>query len=711
MGRLRFSGAQAERITVSRMRIGDSILRAGAVAAALLIIAACGDGGAQTSAEPSPTSALSAAASPSPTSEPSPAPTDTPAPSPTSAPASNIPIPTRAAVPTPTAKPTFTPTPTPSRAESLAEAARDALAEAESWAFDVSVSAKGADGEVRIEMSGDYIYGALMSAAGSVETESGAFALRLSRFEDTRHVLAPDGDGWREMDAPPPFDLFADADALLRADDLRYEGREISGGAEMDAVSGKPKLYGSGAEFDALYLFDVRDGALREVRVRGEPDAGALADALGEPGAALESVEATATFSEFGKPVAISSPSMIFPSFDHAAIALSDGRAMVVGGVSGIANNDVIIPFPVPLPQFYDFSDYTWSLGLDSRQLREPGLPAGLYYSAAALNGGEVATVGIWAEDGDDEIMSLVKAFDPDSGAWRTLAGMETARGIPVLAVLSNGALMAAGGLDFGGMARGDEPKAVTSVEIYDPETDSWRTTPEMNGGAFSGAALIALADGRALALSGDDRAREAMLDMGDAERFFADTGAGYDSPDGFIAAEVYDPETDDWSATASPEIPRSDPTAILLSDGKALVAGAGVTLRNTDPSNPSRIEIAAAFAAEIYDPKADAWTRTAPMREFRANHTLTLLPDGKVLAAGGQDPRAGEFDIYATTEIYDPETGAWTAGPDMSRPRASHSATLLPNGAVFIAGGIGIHPDNGEAHPLNDGEVVALGD
>ena len=558
-----------------------------------------------------------------------------------------------------------------------------------------------------------------MNADGSAETQDGAFDFRLARFEDARYLMAAGDDGWREMDVPPPFDMFADADALLRADDLRDAGREVSaGGAEMDAVSGKTSPYGSGAEFEALFLFDVQDGALREVRIKGEADAGAFAFALGDSGAAPATVEATVAFSDFGKPIALAAPRMIFAAFGHDAIALADGRAMVLGGASAVANNNVIAPFPIPLPQFYDFADSLWSAGITSAELYDADagagvlFPAGVFHSSIALEGGAVMTVGIWGDADNPEPSSLVREFNPDSGEWRTLAGMETARGSPALALLADGALMAAGGLDLEGFAGGGgQPRTAESAEIYDRATDSWRTAAARNGGAASPlAALLALADGRALALAGDADAGESLLGLEDGGRVAVniDPADGGAADAAVVPAEIYDPETDAWTATARPEISRAEPTAVLLADGRVLVAGAGVERREMNDPNAAGVETVPAFAAEIYDPATDSWTRTDPMIEFRASHTLTLLADGRVLAAGGQDPRASDYVLYATTEIYDPATNAWTAGPGISEPRMSHSATLLPDGGgVFVAGGIGVHPANGEIYPLNGAEVL----
>ncbi len=65
--------------------------------------------------------------------------------------------------------------------------------------------------------------------------------------------------------------------------------------------------------------------------------------------------------------------------------------------------------------------------------------------------------------------------------------------------------------------------------------------------------------------------------------------------------------------------------------------------------------------------------------------HTATLLPNGKVLVAGGFN---GGFTILTSAELYDPASGSWTATGSLNTARAYHTATLLPNGKVLVAGG-----------------------
>ena len=79
---------------------------------------------------------------------------------------------------------------------------------------------------------------------------------------------------------------------------------------------------------------------------------------------------------------------------------------------------------------------------------------------------------------------------------------------------------------------------------------------------------------------------------------------------------------------------------------------------------------------------QSGTWTKTGSLATARASHTATLLPNGKVLVAGGGVPR------LASAELYDPASGTWTATGSLATARYAHTATLLPNGKVLVAGG-----------------------
>jgi N-acetylneuraminic acid mutarotase len=116
----------------------------------------------------------------------------------------------------------------------------------------------------------------------------------------------------------------------------------------------------------------------------------------------------------------------------------------------------------------------------------------------------------------------------------------------------------------------------------------------------------------------------------------------------------------------------RDGNTSTLLPNGKVLVAGGDGNIAS----------------AELYDPSAGSWTATGSMATARSGHTATLLPNGKVLVAGGVGPGNGFGGAVATAELYDPSTGTWSATGSMTTARNAHTATLLPDGSVLVTGG-----------------------
>ena len=155
----------------------------------------------------------------------------------------------------------------------------------------------------------------------------------------------------------------------------------------------------------------------------------------------------------------------------------------------------------------------------------------------------------------------------------------------------------------------------------------------------------------------------------------------GSNSRDFLATAELYDPGSGTWTATRNMVTPRAGHSATLLPDGKVLVAGGlGKATQNTD----GRISDALS-SAELYDPTTGFWTATGSMATTRQWFTATLLPDGKVLVAGGGNRNKV---ILASAELYDPGAGTWTATWSMGTQRYDYATTLLPDGKVLVAGG-----------------------
>jgi N-acetylneuraminic acid mutarotase len=120
------------------------------------------------------------------------------------------------------------------------------------------------------------------------------------------------------------------------------------------------------------------------------------------------------------------------------------------------------------------------------------------------------------------------------------------------------------------------------------------------------------------------------------------------------------------WVGTGQMSSPRTGQTATLLPDGKVLVAGGGTA------------------AADLYNPATRTFSPTGRMPVAVTDATATLLPDGKVLVAGGFH---GNHQL-ANAELYDPASGTWSATGPMTKPRSGQTATLLRGGQVLVAGG-----------------------
>jgi len=135
------------------------------------------------------------------------------------------------------------------------------------------------------------------------------------------------------------------------------------------------------------------------------------------------------------------------------------------------------------------------------------------------------------------------------------------------------------------------------------------------------------------------------------------------------------------WHPAGAMEDGRYNHTAMLLPDGSVLIAGG----QQDGEDVPACLS-----SCELYDPASAAWRRTADLASVRSSHTATLLEDGRVLVAGGQDRRRE----LATVEIYDPGSGCWSPAEPMTQRRMGHTATRLEDGRVLVAGGVDVQWD-----------------
>ena len=154
----------------------------------------------------------------------------------------------------------------------------------------------------------------------------------------------------------------------------------------------------------------------------------------------------------------------------------------------------------------------------------------------------------------------------------------------------------------------------------------------------------------------------------------------GVQSP--LVAAELYDPATGLSASVPPMGFARAFHSATLLKDGRVLVSG-GISLISG--------ALSAVATAEVFDPATKAFRNTGGLTESRGrvSHTASLLPDGRVLLAGGWGEGGnGQRTILDSAELFDPASGRYSAAGNMRIARSSHTATLLFDGRVLLAGG-----------------------
>ncbi len=226
---------------------------------------------------------------------------------------------------------------------------------------------------------------------------------------------------------------------------------------------------------------------------------------------------------------------------------------------------------------------------------------------------------------------------------------MTTARYGQTATRLADGhVLIVGGGLDE---TDANIQDAYASAELYDPSSGTFKATGPMHAARGNHTATL-LSDGRVLIAGGSPGE------------------SGHASP-----AELYDPASGTFSVTGTPGSVRSGAMAVLLHDGRVLIAGG--FLGGTPPGPMA--------SAELYDPATGKFSPTGSMSVARMHATATLLPDGRLLVAGGENPPGTP---YASAELYDPATGKFSPTGSMSTGRSLLISALLPDGRVLVAGG-----------------------
>ncbi len=303
----------------------------------------------------------------------------------------------------------------------------------------------------------------------------------------------------------------------------------------------------------------------------------------------------------------------------HTATLLPDGKVLIAGGMqqSETFSNSAEV-FDPATGTFAATGNMTTTRAGHTATL----LPSGKVLIAGGSNG---------------EWLSSCELYDPATGRFTPAGNLSARRGGSTATLLRNGTVLFIGGFDG---------ELHSSAEVFDPATAIFKPVGKMSVGRSSHTATL-LDDGKVLITGGG--ARRNVL----------------------ASAEVYNPATGAFTPAGNLSVPRHKHAAVLLPDGKVLVLG-GSDNRDSQGQYAS---------AEIYDPATGVFTRTASMSagRFKFSDAIATLKSGKVLVAGGG----------AQLEIYDTKARGFTlAGGQVDAARYFSTATLLPDGRVLIAGG-----------------------
>lgn len=330
---------------------------------------------------------------------------------------------------------------------------------------------------------------------------------------------------------------------------------------------------------------------------------------------------------------------MTTPRAYHMAVKLSDGRVLVSGGYTQ-GNDPESGPHPevqlfgiVATAELYDPASGIWS-ATGSMAVARVG------HQAVLLDNGKVLVAG--GRAGSATRTASAELFNPTTGTWSTTGSMAVARFRHTLTLLADGRVLVAGGASN------------ARAEVYDPATGKWSSAGNLSVARLEHTATL-LGDGRVMVVG----------------------GANGTATNGLASAELFDPTTRTWSPAASMGTLRYRHSATRLASGMMLVAG-GVGLMSAEVYDP---------AAGAWSPTGSLLVNHAD--SIDADDKAVLLADGRVLVAGGDGYwETWESSSGSMAELYDPVTGIWTLTSRMVRVLNGHTLTQLSDGRVLNAGG-----------------------
>jgi len=208
----------------------------------------------------------------------------------------------------------------------------------------------------------------------------------------------------------------------------------------------------------------------------------------------------------------------------------------------------------------------------------------------------------------------------------------------------------------------------VSSVERWIPETRRWSPCHPLPS---------AMLGARYTALRGD----EVMTTGGCAETTSSESWS-------------WSAERDSWLPTSPLCTDRYGHGGCLLEDGSALVVGG---LRQSSANQP----LVALRSAEVWLPNAGCWREVAPLPLANAEPTVTALPTGDALVTGGYDD-----DFFRACFVYRRSRQRWSETGSLAVARAGHTATLLSDGRVLVVGGVSDFDTDNDGAAIGEAEI-----
>ena len=266
---------------------------------------------------------------------------------------------------------------------------------------------------------------------------------------------------------------------------------------------------------------------------------------------------------------------------------------------------------------------------------------ARLSHTATLLPSGKVLIAG---GSNGGQFLASAEIFDPADNTFTQISDMTSRRAGHTATLLRNGTVLIAGGAE-----RPD--RNLASAEVFDPATGKFTATGSLATARTDHSATL-LQDGRVLVVGGSEV-----------------------WPQSLASAELYDPQTGRFTPTGSLNEARRPAGVALLKNGDVLFSG-GTGVNKT-----------VLASAELYDAAKGVFTRVGSMASRRHKHTASTLADGSVLITGGSDERDWK-NVYRSAEVFDPVKKEFQPASDMNSAHFKHRAVVLPDGRIVVAGG-----------------------